>query len=105
MTIREKLGNVKNWLMGRTGEHHMPEEATLDQSRLWAEQQVLTKRLVHCCAFTLLALLAWSAIATVPQAAHGEARVVPSQRLQVIQAVDGGVINQVFVRELSLIHI
>lgn len=103
MNIREKLGNVKNWFMGRTGEHHMPEEATLDQSRLWAEQQVLTKRLVHCCAFTLLALLTWSAIATVPQAAHGEARVVPSQRLQVIQAVDGGVINQVFVREGQLV--
>ncbi|MEK9816783.1 MAG: HlyD family type I secretion periplasmic adaptor subunit, partial [Limnobacter sp.] len=45
----------------------------------------------------------WSAIATVPQAAHGEARVVPSQRLQVIQAVDGGVINQVFVREGQLV--
>ncbi|WP_138518551.1 HlyD family type I secretion periplasmic adaptor subunit [Limnobacter alexandrii] len=91
------------WLMGKNEQHHMPETAALDQSRLWQEQQVLTRRLVHCCALTLLALLAWSALATVPQAAHGEARVVPSQRLQVIQAVDGGVINQVFVREGQLV--
>ena len=88
-----------NWLRSKGKSSSMPEEAPLDQARLWAEQQRLTQRLVHGCAFTLLALLAWSAIATVPQAAHGEARVVPSQRLQVVQAVDGGVINAVYVRE------
>ncbi|WP_334120943.1 HlyD family type I secretion periplasmic adaptor subunit [Limnobacter sp.] len=103
MNIKSAVKQVVNWTMGRTDAHQMPEEATLDQSRLWIEQQVLTKRLVHCCAITLLGLLGWSAIATVPQAAQGEARVVPSQRLQVIQAVDGGVINQVFVREGELV--
>lgn len=103
MKFKSTMKQAANWMMGKTGEHQMPEEATLDQSRLWAEQQILTKRLVHCCTVTLLVLLAWSAIATVPQAAHGEARVVPSQRLQVIQAVDGGVINQVFVREGELV--
>jgi membrane fusion protein, adhesin transport system len=90
---------LRNWLRAKGKSSSMPNEAPLDQARLWAEQQRLTQRLVHGCAFTLLALLAWSAIATVPQAAHGEARVVPSQRLQVVQAVDGGVINAVYVRE------
>ncbi|WP_291743339.1 HlyD family type I secretion periplasmic adaptor subunit, partial [Limnobacter sp. UBA1615] len=103
MKIQHHAQRIVDWLAGRNEEHHMPATAGLDQSRLWHEQQVLTKRLVHGCALTLLALLAWSAIATVPQAAHGEARVVPSQRLQVIQAVDGGVINQVFVREGQLV--
>lgn len=99
MNIKLNASHAINWIMGRTGENQIPEDAPLDQSRLWAKQQILTKRLVRCCSITLLCLLMWSAIATVPQAAHGEARVVPSQRLQVIQAVDGGVINQVFVRE------
>ena len=103
MKIHSALNTLKNWLFGRYDSHSMPAEAPLDQSRLWAEQQILTKRLVHGCSFTLLALLAWSAVATVPQAAHGEARVVPSQRLQVIQAVDGGVINEVYVREGQLV--
>ena len=103
MKIQHHAQRIVDWLAGRNEEHHMPATAGLDHSRLWHEQQVLTKRLVHGCALTLLALLAWSAIATVPQAAHGEARVVPSQRLQVIQAVDGGVINQVFVREGQLV--
>lgn len=103
MRLHKSLDSLKNWFLGRRNPHAMPAEAPLDQSRLWAEQQVLTKRLVHVCSFTLLALLAWSAVATVPQAAHGEARVVPSQRLQVIQAVDGGVINQVYVREGQLV--
>lgn len=103
MNIKLKVNQAIDWIMGRTGENQTPEDAPLDQSRLWTEQQILTKRLVRCCTVTLLCLLAWSAIATVPQAAHGEARVVPSQRLQVIQAVDGGIINQVFVREGELV--
>jgi len=103
MNYRIALNAFKTRLFERGGQQTMPAEAPLDQSRLWAEQQKLTKRLVRGCAFTLLALLAWSAIATVPQAAHGEARVVPSQRLQVIQAVDGGVINEVYVREGQLV--
>ena len=103
MNIKLKASQAINWIMGRTGENQTPEDAPLDQSRLWTEQQILTKRLVRCCTVTLLCLLAWSAVATVPQAAHGEARVVPSQRLQVIQAVDGGIINQVFVREGELV--
>lgn len=103
MKIQHQAKQFLEWLAGRNGEHHMPDTAELDQSRLWQQQQILTKRLVHGCTLTLLVLLAWSAIATVPQAAHGEARVVPSQRLQVIQAVDGGVINQVYVREGQLV--
>lgn len=103
MKLHNSLIAFKNWFLVRGNDQSIPAEAPLDQSRLWAEQQILTKRLVHGCAFTLIALLAWSAIATVPQAAHGEARVVPSQRLQVIQAVDGGVINQVYVREGQLV--
>jgi adhesin transport system membrane fusion protein len=103
VNIKLKVDQAINWIMGRTGENQTPEDAPLDQSRLWTEQQILTKRLVRCCTVTLLCLLAWSAVATVPQAAHGEARVVPSQRLQVIQAVDGGIINQVFVREGELV--
>ncbi|MEH6997594.1 MAG: HlyD family type I secretion periplasmic adaptor subunit [Limnobacter sp.] len=103
MNYRSALNTFKTWLFERGDQQPMPAEAPLDQSRLWAEQQKLTERLVRGCAFTLLALLAWSAIATVPQAAHGEARVVPSQRLQVIQAVDGGVINEVYVREGQLV--
>lgn len=75
----------------------------LSQLRHWQAEQAMTRRLVKICIWTLLALLAWASIATVPQAAHGEARVVPSQRLQIIQAVDGGIINQVFVREGDLV--
>jgi membrane fusion protein, adhesin transport system len=103
MSIQNTIKGIIHWFAGKSEPHHMPATAALEQSRLWQQQQVITRRLVHCCALTLLALLAWSAIATVPQAAHGEARVVPSQRLQVIQTVDGGVINQVFVREGQLV--
>lgn len=48
---------------------------------------------------TLVLILVWACFAIVPQAAHGTARVIPSQRLQVVQTVDGGIITQVLVAE------
>lgn len=72
---------------------------SLDQARNMVRQIKLTRALVRSVSACLVALLMWAAFAIVPQAAQGEARVVPSQRLQVIQAVDGGVITEVFVRE------
>lgn len=43
MNSKLAVKNALNWIMGRTGEVETLKEATLDQSRLWAEQQVLTK--------------------------------------------------------------
>ncbi len=77
----------------------LPTELDLDEYRSWKLQHLHTQRLMKLCMLTLLVLFGWSAIATVPQAAQGEARVVPSQKLQVVQAVDGGIIVEVQVRE------
>ena len=71
----------------------------LDQARAMEHQLRLTLKLTRLMTAGFLILLVWAAVAKVPQAAHGEARVVPSQRLQVIQAVDGGIITDVLVRE------
>lgn len=81
------------------------QEATigLNEARALAASQQMASKLVRLCLWTLGLLVAWAAFAKVPQAAHGEARVVPSQRLQVVQAVDGGIINRVFVREGDMV--
>lgn len=79
-------------------------DVDIEHARLIEQAMILNKRLITGCALTLLGLFAWSALATVPQAAHGEARVVPSQRLQIIQAVDGGIITDVMVREGELVR-
>lgn len=103
MTILAIVRKAGGFIFHPAPQTHLPAEAGLEQARLWTVQQAMTRKLVRSCMLLLLALFAWSALATIPQSAHGEARVVPSQRLQVIQAVDGGVISQVFVKEGELV--
>ncbi|MFN7836059.1 MAG: HlyD family type I secretion periplasmic adaptor subunit [Burkholderiaceae bacterium] len=68
----------------------------------WQAQQAIIKRkfnLLRYVGITFLALLVWSMFAQVSEVARGEARIVPSQKLQVVQAVDGGIISQIMVAE------
>lgn len=108
LSAKLRQNAVTKKLLNHLDQGHKPLELPshvvgLTQLREWQTQEMLTRRLVKICSWTLLGLLAWASLATVPQAAHGEARVVPSQRLQIIQAVDGGIINQVFVKEGELV--
>lgn len=47
-----------------------------------------------CCIFLL-----WAAFAQVDEITRGEGKVIPSQQMQVIQSVDGGVVEKVYVQE------
>ena len=98
--IRNKI-QAQSWLQDK--EVQPISELDILQARDLAHGQVLAKRLIQICCATLLCLLVWAAIAKVPQAAHGEARVITSQRLQVVQAVDGGIITDVLVQEGQLV--
>ena len=100
MKVEHYKKQIKAYFLGQTQEKFVGDASlSLDQARSMAQHIQLTRALVRVASACLIALLVWAAFASVPQAALGEARVVPSQRLQVIQAVDGGVITQVFVRE------
>lgn len=94
------------WINPNTAAHaNSSATAGLDviQSRLLTEahsKALRTNRLVSSC---LIVLLLWASLAEVPQAAHGQARIIPSQRLQVVQAVDGGIITQISVQEGSTV--
>lgn len=68
----------------------------------WArlQQEPLRARaLLRWGAATLAALLLWSAFASIDEVTKGEARVIPSSQLQVVQSVDGGVVEEILVRE------
>lgn len=78
------------------------------QSRDWQQdaeqaieqQQVLRARgLLYVIAAVCLILLVWAALAEVDEVTRGEGKVIPSQQLQVVQSVDGGVVQEVLIRE------
>ncbi|MFO1219882.1 MAG: HlyD family type I secretion periplasmic adaptor subunit [Burkholderiaceae bacterium] len=60
--------------------------------------------LVRAAAVAALVLLAWAALAPLDEVTRGEARVIPSRQLQVVQSLDGGVVAEILVREGQLVE-
>lgn len=68
----------------------------------WArlQQEPLRARaLLRWTGLIVLLLLVWAAFAHVDEVTKGEGRVIPSTQLQVVQSVDGGVVDEIKVRE------
>ena len=52
-------------------------------------------------AFTIA--LMWSAVSRIDEVTRGEARVVPTSQLQGVQSVEGGVVEEIAVREGQIV--
>lgn len=68
----------------------------------WArlQQEPLRARgLLWGTGVVVILLLVWAAFAELDEVTRGEARVIPSSQLQVVQSFDGGVVESLAVRE------
>lgn len=72
----------------------------------WArlEQEPLRARyLLRVIGLFLLVFLVWASLATVDEVTRGTGKVIPSRQVQVIQAVDGGIVSEILVREGQMV--
>jgi adhesin transport system membrane fusion protein len=60
--------------------------------------------IVRASIVVLALLLLWAALAKVDEVTRGEARVIPSRQLQVLQSLDGGVVAEIAVREGEVVE-
>lgn len=68
----------------------------------WArlEQEPLRARaMLRWAALVLCALAIWAGLTEIDEVTKGEGKVIPSTQLQVVQSVDGGVVEEILVRE------
>lgn len=73
----------------------------------WArlQQEPLRARaLVRIGMLAVVALIVWAAYAQVDEVTRGEGKVIPSSQLQIVQSVDGGVVEEVAVREGEVVE-
>lgn len=73
----------------------------------WArlQQEPLRARaMLRVAVVVLVVMLGWAAIAKVDEVTRGEAKVIPSSQLQIIQSVDGGVVESIAVREGEVVE-
>lgn len=73
----------------------------------WArlQQEPLRARaLLRWVAAILGILVLWAAIARVDEVTKGEGKVIPSSQVQIVQSVDGGVVEEILVKEGQLVE-
>ncbi|OZA96677.1 MAG: hypothetical protein B7X52_04715 [Thiotrichales bacterium 34-46-19] len=74
----------------------------------WAkthEQPLRARFLLYLALCVFVLLILWAAIAEVDEIARGEGKVVPSSQLQVIQSLDGGVVEDIYVKEGQSVNV
>lgn len=74
-----------------------------DQARL-LQEPLRARRLLWSGALLVVLLLAWAAVGEVDEVTRGEGRIVPSRQLQIVQAVDGGVVEEMLAREGQVVE-
>jgi adhesin transport system membrane fusion protein len=73
----------------------------------WAQMQqepLRARTLLRLTGVVIMLLLVWAGFAHVDEVTRGEAKVVPSSQVQVLQSVDGGVVESLNVREGDLVE-
>jgi adhesin transport system membrane fusion protein len=81
---------------------HQSRDWQLDAEQAIEQQQVFRARgLLYAIVVICLLLLVWAAFAEIDEVTRGEGKIIPSQQLQVVQSMDGGVVQEVLVRQVT----
>src|SRR5690606_32560286 len=64
-----------------------------------AQEPLRARALLRSALVVFVLLLAWAGFAEIDEVTRGEGRVIPSSQLQVLQSFDGGVVEEILVKE------
>lgn len=73
----------------------------------WAriqQEPTQARALLYAIVITIALLLIWAAHAPLNEVARGDGKVIPSQQLQVVQSIDGGIVKTIAVREGQVVE-
>lgn len=101
---RGRLGALLNPLLRRSLGSPMTSNWVMDaeQARI-LQEPARARALLYAMVTAITLLLIWAAFAPLDEVARGEGRVIPSQQLQIVQSLDGGVVESIHVREGQVI--
>ena len=62
------------------------------------------QKIVRTAVVVTVLMIVWSALAHVDEVTRGDAKVIPSRQLQLVQSFDGGVVSEILVREGQVVE-
>lgn len=87
----QQHGTHENWVTDA-------EWARINQAPLRA------RTLLYAIVVIFVLLIIWAAFAPLDEIARGEGKVIPSQKLQTLQSLDGGLVQDILVREGQIVE-
>ncbi len=101
--LRALRADFRAWLAGaplQPGEIPGIDVFERDATEVMSRQHTMrARKIARVAVFVIVALIVWAALARVDEVTKGDGRVVPSKQLQVLQSLDGGVVEQILVHE------
>lgn len=101
--LRALRADLRTWLAGaplQQGEIPGMDVFERDATEVMSRQQTLrAQKIARAAGIIIVVLVLWAAFARVDEVTKGDGRVVPSRQLQVLQSLDGGVVEQILVHE------
>jgi len=109
--VSEAVSRHTRPLFDRIFARWLPEQGEKDcdwvSDAHWAhlQQEPLRARaLVRVVAVVFILLVIWAAFAQIDEVTKGEGRVIPSSQLQILQSLDGGVVEDILVKEGDVVQ-
>lgn len=112
-----KLGQISQ-AFGKHGEHFLdrifgrwinnPPNKDWIVDAEWAriqQEPIHGRTLLYTMFITIFGLLVWAAFAPLDEVTRGEGRVIPSQQLQIVQSLDGGIVQRILVTEGQIVDV
>ena len=99
---RPLLDRIFARLITPDGQARLEWAADADWARI-QEEPLRARLLLRGAAVVVVLLLVWAGFAEIDEVTRGEAKVIPSSQVQIIQSVDGGVVEEMLVREGEIV--
>lgn len=100
--LRLRLGRGSaHWLTRWKDDVSLPESDFMrDADSIIIQQEPIRARILLHALFVVFALfVVWAGLVNVDEITRGEGKVIPSQQLQVLQSLDGGIVTEILVQE------
>lgn len=91
----------ENWLVEGDAKKNTLAASDLAADAQWAASQQQAKGsriLLWSSLLCVLVLLIWASLGSIDEVVRGQGKVVPSRQVQVVQSLDGGVVEEILVR-------
>ncbi len=99
--IRQYFRRMESWLLYGESAVGTHDPADLAADAQWAvgQQQARGSRLLLWASLlTVIVLITWASLGRIDEVVRGQGKVVPSRQIQVVQSLDGGIVEEILTR-------